>query len=195
MWGAKFGTSNEISQGKHMDIVKNLARLITNVAIKENQTLSLIPKLGIFHMPELAFAYECGKAAMLDSENVFGNDIPTWVREKDLGNGGPTDLLFEFDNGKRIAIEFKIRDTVSSYKKDIEKLSKLPDVDTIKIFCALIDVFDKKLPDDGRQAELEKASGNEVHVVSKTIISTSQDWYKSPTSCVVCIWSIGNSRF
>ncbi len=174
-----------------MDIIDNLAKLITNVAKEENNTLSRIPKLGIFHMPELAFAYECGKAAMLKSEQIFGENTPKWVREKDLGNGGPTDLLFEFDDGNKIAIEFKLRDNSDSYIKDVAKLSKLPDENTVKIFCALIDVFDNKLPDDGRQCEVEFNSGHKVTVISKSIFSTNQDWYKTPTSCVVCLWVIG----
>ncbi len=175
----------------NMEVIDNLAKLITEVAKKENDVLSGIPDLGIFHMPELAFAYECGKAAMLNSAEIFGHNTPIWVREKDLGNGGPTDLLFEFNDGNKIAIEFKLRDNSDSYKKDVVKLSKLPDENTIKIFCALIDVFDKKLPDDGRQEEVEANSGHQIKVISKSSFPTKQNWYQTPTSCVVCLWLVG----
>ena len=47
--------------------IENIASKIIEVVEKENQQLMTIAKsganskIGIFHMPELAFAYECGK--------------------------------------------------------------------------------------------------------------------------------------
>ncbi|WP_165367250.1 hypothetical protein [Aliivibrio finisterrensis] len=45
-----------------MDI-NRIAQIICSVAESENKELSDISQEGIFHMPELAFAYECGKAS------------------------------------------------------------------------------------------------------------------------------------
>lgn len=171
-------------------LAKAIADSILKTAYSENLLLSRIADEGIFHMPELAFAYECGKQIMINSEEIFGNNSATWIREKDLGNGGPTDLLFELSSGQNVAIEFKLRDTANSYKKDVEKLAKL-DGNTMKLFCALIDVFDSKLPDDGRQHSIESLYEHEVRPILKKSFSTKQNWYSSPVYCVVCIWSVG----
>ncbi len=173
-----------------MNISSKIADVIIKVAKKENIILSDLANEGIFHMPELAFVYECGKAIMTESQEVFGSHTPKWIREIDLGNGGPTDLVFEFENGNKIAIEFKVRDTSNAYTHDIVKLSKLKDKNILKIFCALIDVFDSKLPDDGRQLTIEKLSEHKVTEIKKEIFSTKQYCYTSPVSCVVALWSI-----
>lgn len=171
-------------------IQDEIAQVIVSVAKNEDSLLSKIANQGIFHMPELAFVYECGKQIMLNSEKIFGKNHVVWIREKDLGNGGPTDLVFELDNGYMVAIEFKLRDTSHSYIRDVNKLSKLSEK-TLKLFCALIDVFDSKLPDDGRQSALENHPDANVKQVKKQYFSTKQNWYDSPTSCHVCVWTIG----
>jgi len=171
-----------------------IAQLIGSVAEQEERDLKMLGE-GIFHMPELAFAYKCGKKIMQDSEKIFGSMKPKWVREVDLGNGGPTDLLFEFDNGKRIAIEFKMRDKSISYERDLQKLAKLGDENTARIFCALIDVFKKDFPDDGRQQSVEQFKGMAVHSIiePKPSFETKQNWYSSSVTCVVGVWSVGTS--
>ncbi len=171
-------------------LVNEIAKIITKVAKAEDSLLLRVANEGIFHMPELAFAYECGKQIMVNSEQVFGSNTAVWAREKNLGNGGPTDLVFELSNEYRVAIEFKLRDTSESYIKDTIKLSKLNE-STLKFFCALIDVFDTALPDDGRQKIIEQKSEYQVNEIQKTHFQTKQNWYSSPVSCVVCIWSVG----
>lgn len=173
-------------------MLNNIAKTIQDVAFKENEILSEIADDGIFFMPELAFVYECGKAIMRDRHSIFGNNNPVWKRETDIGNGGPTDLIFELDDGYRIAIEFKMRDTADSYIKDIKKLSRIDDAKIIRIFCALIDVFTKNLPDDGRQKTIEDLPNSQVKLISKDDFPTKQNWYTTETSCVTAVWSIGD---
>lgn len=167
-----------------------IAEIIYETAISEDKELSLIANQGIFHMPELAFAYQCGKAILKEAHTIFDGLNVTWIREENLGNGGPTDLVFKLENGDTLAIEFKFRDTTTSYEKDIIKLCKITKPNTLKIFCALIDVFDSKLPDDGRQRYIESLTGYRVIPLLKKSFSTKQNWYKSDTSCVVGVWSV-----
>ncbi|WP_428356140.1 hypothetical protein [Methyloprofundus sp.] len=60
-------------QEKNMPIANQIADVIIQVAKKENTILSTLANEGIFHMPELAFAYECGKAIMQESSSIFKN--------------------------------------------------------------------------------------------------------------------------
>ncbi len=173
-----------------MNISEKIAETIFCVAEKENALLSNLANDGIFFMPELAFAYECGKAIMSRSKDIFGTQSPKWIREIDIGNGGPTDLLFELPNEERIAIEFKIRDTSTSYKSDVNKLARITDSKTTKLFCALIDVFDTDKPDDGRQWEVEENSGVSVISILKKDFPTKQTRYSSPVTCYACIWQV-----
>jgi len=170
--------------------LSRIAEIICDTAISENDELSEIAQEGIFHMPELAFAYECGKAILKEADSVFGHLSATWIREATLGNGGPTDLVFKLENGEKLAIEFKLRDTAAAYENDIIKLCKITEPNTTKLFCALIDVFDSKLPDDGRQRHIESLPGFSVIPIKKLAFSTKQNWYQTKTSCVVCVWSV-----
>ena len=96
--------------------VEEISKKICLIAEKENTELSKISNEGIFHMPELAFAYLCGKEIMRDKEIYFGDSEVKWIREFDFGNGGPTDLIFEINGNEKIAIEFKLRDTTQAYE-------------------------------------------------------------------------------
>lgn len=167
-----------------------IAEIIFETAISEDKELSLIANQGIFHMPELAFAYQCGKAILKEAHAIFDGLSVTWIREGNLGNGGPTDLVFKLENGDTLAIEFKLRGTATAYKKDIIKLCKIKQPNTSKIFCALIDVFDSKLPDDGRQSYIESMAGYKVTSLLIKSFKTKQNWYQSKTSCVVGAWSV-----
>ena len=169
-----------------------LAKTICKVAQDENDELSELTQEGIYHMPELAFAYQCGKEIIRNSLDIFGTNEVKWSREEDLRNGGPTDLTLHINNDFRVAIEFKMRDTASAYESDIKKLSKLKDNKTIKIFCALVDVLEKDMDDDGRQRHIENLSGYEVLPIHKMKFKTKQNWYKSQVYCVACVWSVGN---
>ena len=182
--------------------IENIAKKIIEVAEKENQQLMAIAKsganskIGIFHMPELAFAYECGKQIMQDANKIFGDNIPEWCRELDLGNGGPTDLVFAFSDGRKIAIEFKMRDTGDAYRKDLLKLSNIKDHNVTRIFCAIIDTLEKDLPYDGRVTRInafhEMGFQVENALPSETnefiTFKTNQTWYTSNVSALVGIW-------
>ena len=174
-----------------MDI-DELAKTICKVAENEDNILSELAGEGIFHMPELAFAYDCGKAIIEKSSKIFGTNKVKWNREIDLGNGGPTDLVLTINNSYRVAIEFKMRDTSTAYENDIKKLAKLNDKETIKIFCALVDVLEKDRNDDGRQAHIENLQGHIVSPIHKVSFKTNQNWYKSPVFCYACVWSVGD---
>ncbi len=169
-----------------------IAELIYETAYSENAALHDLANEGIFHMPELAFAYECGKAIIREKVAVFGDVHAKWLREVNLGNGGPTDLVFELENGEKLAIEFKLRNTTKSYENDIIKLCNLKDENINKLFCALIDVFDTKLPDgdDARLHHIENLSDYKVEPILKRDFKAIQNCYTAPTSCVVCVWLV-----
>ncbi|WP_298441860.1 hypothetical protein [uncultured Ferrimonas sp.] len=170
--------------------LEKLGQLIYDLAKQEERDLAPLAPEGIFYMPELAFAYQCGKAVMRDPAAIFGTDKVTWHRERDLGNGGPTDLLFELDDGRQLAIEFKLRSTSRAYQADVNKLAQIDDGNCTKLFCALVDVFSKDLPDDGRQRHIEAMSTPQVTVVFKHEFATRQQRYASAVSCVVALWQI-----
>ncbi len=174
--------------------LKKLAECICKVAEEENNELLEITEnpsnatIGLFHMPELAFAYECGKHIMLNAKEIFGDNVPKWEREINLGNGGPTDLVFIFGDGQKIAIEFKMRDTIDSYKSDITKLSNIQDNNVIKLFCAVVDVFTKDLGKDGRVQGFED-DPNIKNLCLENFV-THQTWYKTEVSAVVGVWQL-----
>ncbi|OCH29970.1 hypothetical protein A6E13_19095 [Aliivibrio fischeri] len=175
-----------------MDI-NRIAQIICSVAESENKELSDISQEGIFHMPELAFAYECGKAIIKESKSIFGETTVEWCRECDLKNGGPTDLVFKLGSGYTIAIEFKLRDTTTAYQNDIEKLGRIKEEKCIRLFCALVDVFNHQLPDDGRQVYIECLPNYQVKPLHKVTFDTKQSRYVKPVSCVACVWEVGQS--
>lgn len=171
--------------------LEKIGEIICKVAEAENTLLLDIHNEGIFFMPELAFAYECGKHIMQKKEICFPQKSVKWLREYNLGNGGPTDLVFEIGLGEKLAIEFKKSNTDLSYAEDIKKLSDIDDSKCRKVFCALIDVFDHALPDDGRQRNIEELEQYNIITISKHTFRTKWTKYKSNLNCVVCVWSIG----
>jgi len=174
--------------------IDDIIKKIVEVAKKENKELmqiadnNLNSELGIFHMPELAFAYECGKQIMQNSNNIFGENIPKWCREVDLGNGGPSDLVFQFNDESKIVIEFKMRDTGDAYISDVDKLSKLQDRKIVKLFCAVIDTMKKDLLFDGRVKKINSDPRTETFYLDS--FNTNQTWYKSEVHALIGIWKI-----
>jgi len=172
--------------------IKKITDKIIETAKNENDQLMEIvnnnSNLGIFHMPELAFAYKCGKHIMQNKNNIFGDNIPQWCREVDLGNGGPSDLVFIFDNGYKIVIEFKMRDKVDAYIFDLEKLSKLENEKTIKLFCVITDTMKKDLPFDGRIKKINNFKT--VYELDFQSFKTKQTWYESDVYASIGIWEI-----
>ena len=60
-----------------------LFETILEVAKTENDDLKKRFGKGVFFMPELAFAYLCGKSIILEQSSIFGNAEYNWVREKE----------------------------------------------------------------------------------------------------------------
>ena len=175
--------------------IQNITDEIVQVAKEENRKLLTIAnhesnsKLGIFHMPELAFAYECGKQIMQNANEIFEENIPEWCRESVLDkNAGPTDLVFAFDDGQKIAIEFKMRDTGDAYTRDLEKLSNIKDNNITRIFCAIVDTMEKDLPYDGRVTKINDDLRTEKLYMNS--IKTKQTWYESEVYALIGIWKI-----
>ncbi len=132
---------------------------IKSVVLKVEADLYGINETGIFFAPELYLAFEIGKALLKEKEAIFGTNDLEWIRERNLGNGGPSDLIFQSKDRKDFVVfEFKIASTFHEYERDIIKLQKLLSNDEItyhKFFVALIDHFPNKY--DGRIDYLEKS--------------------------------------
>lgn len=187
--------------------LSRIAQKIYNVAMEENNHLlrlsknPLNPNLGLFHMPELAFAYQCGKEIMLNANEIFGENIPRWGREVKIDTGGPTDLVFTFNDGRKIAIEFKMRDTEDAYISDIDKLSNIKDHNVLRVFCIVVDVFAKDLlivnnklinVKDGRVLTIQNDSRTKKLLLKR--FYTNQTWYKSDVNVLVGVWKIEVER-
>lgn len=176
-----------------MCVIERIAEVFANVAMTEDQTLNSLCGEGIFFMPELAFAYACGKAVLANAGSIFPSDNPAWGREVDLGAGGPSDLVLMLPSNKRIVVEFKMRDTVTSYLADIAKLSRIDDDNVARIFCVLLDAFTKELPDN-RVASIQEMSPVPLTPLMEPFqtFPTQQNRYKGEISCVIAVWAIGH---
>jgi len=89
--------------------IQNITDEIVQVTKEENRKLLTIEnhesnsKLGIFRISDLAFAYECGKQIMQNTNETFEENIPEWCRESVLDkNAGLTDLVFAFMMVKKL---------------------------------------------------------------------------------------------
>ncbi len=145
--------------------LNKLAETIFDVIKAEHEDLEKHGE-GIFFCPELALAYLIGKKIDENKRNVFGTEKKViWQRERDLGNGGPSDIIFaDADNGHIpvLVIEVKIRSRSDLYRGDIEKLIKLNEEYPCckKIFCALVDVFKDGNKRDGRVDTIDEWVSN-----------------------------------
>lgn len=103
-----------------------LFETIVEVAKNENEELTQKFGKGIYFMPELAFAYLCGKSIMMKQNTIFNGAEYSWVREKEYKRYGVADLVLETKTyNPEIVIEFKMDDTYHNYLKDVEKLRSL----------------------------------------------------------------------
>jgi hypothetical protein len=140
---------------------------------------------GIFFVPELHFAFEVGKAIFKSRQEIFGVDKIEWLRETNLKNGGPSDLVFKTD-AEWIVFEFKIADTWNSYEKDIKKLQRLSefiDFQGEMYFVALVDTFPEKV--DGRMEYL-KNSGLEM-IGQKSLDTNYKRYVQTIRAELVCV--------
>lgn len=164
---------------------------ISEVVQKENELLqSLNNKRGIFYVPELALAYLIGRKIFQEREHIFEseNDLK-WVPEKSYHpNEGPTDLSFEVNQMPILHIEFKIRNTVDSYIKDIQKLQRLS-TSAEKYFCAIIDTFNKE--NDDRILKLESYFKHNISRIEFVTFPTNQEFYPTKqVHCVISMWKL-----
>lgn len=142
---------------------------------------------GVFFVPELHLAFEIGKALYRSREEVFGAAAIEWLREINLGNGGPSDLIFR--SGEELVVfEFKIGSTSHAYRKDIEKLQKLSTIDSFKgytYFVALIDRFPDK--GDSRIDYLESLNGSHLLIDS---FNVNYKTYKGSIDCILALYEV-----
>jgi len=174
--------------------LREIAKIFADVAEGEEAFLKQTSGGGIFFMPELAYAYACGKAVMVDSNRIFGNVNVAWEREVNLGLGGPSNLVFKLPSNYRIVVEFKMRDTLAGYVKEIRKLNRLTDSQTAGIFCVLADPFSDETSDK-RVAQVEAEAGCKMTPLLHPFprFPTKQDRYSGEISCLVAAWSVGTT--
>lgn len=172
------------------DIAEELNNLLFN-SIKEtvvniDKELKEINETGIFFAPELYISFCIGKEIMQNRLTIFNSTNVKWERESNLGNGGPSDIIFKIDHNCTIVIELKIRDKINSYKRDIEKLKRC-EYHGYKFFCVLADSF--KPTKDNRLIELENFYQRSILKIDHHAFST---WsiYKKQTFCCLNLYLI-----
>ncbi|MCM5661954.1 hypothetical protein [Galbibacter mesophilus] len=166
---------------------QNLYNVIFQTLKKEDCELEELTNKGIFYSPELYIAFLLGKA-IKQNEKIIFNKKSCWLRETDFNKIGPTDFAFKIDE-TIYAFELKLRSTIHSYKKDIEKLKRL-DENYKKYFLALVDVFDASEENDFRILTLEKDHPELERVADFKSFKTKQDRYKKSVSCIIGLWKI-----
>jgi len=115
-----------------------------------------------------------------------------WLRETNLKNGGPSDLIFKNENGELYVFEFKIRSTIDSYNRDIEKLKKLLIIEghTIKrrFLVSLVDVALDKIEKDLRIKTLNEL--NAINYNFKSFETKQERYTRDKISCMLGVWEI-----
>lgn len=146
---------------------------------KELETL----KEGVFFAPELYIGFRISKAIYKIKSAIFPDlEDVVWLRECDLKNGGPSDIVFKYGDNNFLVIELKLRNTIDSYEQDILKLGRLKDEDGIKYhkyFCALVDAFKDK--EDGRLQYL--ISKYRLKDTRHSLFETKKYGYKNDIYC------------
>ncbi|MGZ5281517.1 MAG: hypothetical protein ACXWEY_04495 [Bacteroidia bacterium] len=186
-----------------MDLNKRILDTIFQVVHDEDLELQRTAKQGIFFAPELALVYLIGRKIYQKRKYIFHTEDVKWLREQKIGTTGICDLIFEICEGdfsRKVYIEFKLRDNVDSYARDIEKLREkdcYSHID-IRLFCAVIDAFE--FDRDGRIDMLEKKFDKSVHPEGAIFrinenfadysFETVQNWYKKQVYAIVGLWEV-----
>jgi hypothetical protein len=179
--------------------LQEIAKIFSNVAHEEEKWLFNKLEEGIFFMPELAFAYACGKAVMGKKTEIFGQTKVKWIREQRIGESGPSDLIFDLpDDDVKIVVEFKMRSRSDRYLADIKKLTNLKSSKNVLIFCALVDRLTADNKPDPRIVNLVQLAGSESITLRPLIepfpeFPTKQHWCVGDTNCVVGVWHVEES--
>lgn len=129
---------------------------------------------GIYFSPELYVAFCIGKEISRNSQSIFGTNNATWLREVDLGNGGPSDIVFK-TNDHLTVLELKLRGTFDAYKADLEKLKRLK-MPCDRIFCVGVDCF--SATNDDRITRIEQEYAAEIHKIGHFSFPTWNNWYQ-----------------
>lgn len=173
-------------------MLQKVSDIIVDTARQEDSILKKVGK-GIFQIPELAFTYAVGREIAINAENIFNNSNVRWLPEETITtSSGRTDLVFVSPGSKGLAIEFKIGGPLDSYKKDIDKLSKIDSTKYERIFCALIDAWPDKLLNDPRVLAVEEndLSTRLCRDDFFDFFATLHEKYKNQLCCVVGVWHI-----
>lgn len=173
--------NTEFAYNKIFDLLEN-----------EDASINLLnSKTGIFFAPELYIVFQVGRLLKTHEFKVFEEEVE-WLRETDLKNGGPSDLIFRNNNKELYVFEFKIRSTINSYNKDIQKLKELDKVEGFlvkrRFLISLVDTFSDELENDLRVGNL-----TELKVLKNNFKSfqTKQERYTSRSiSCLLGMWEI-----
>jgi hypothetical protein len=163
-----------------------LFQTIKSTVLTIDTELNKTNETGIFFAPELYTAFCIGRDIYHDRLNIFGTQDIQWLREINLGNGGPSDISFKVGN-THIVVELKLRDTGIAYQADIEKLKRLPATDE-KFFCVLVDTIENKY--DGRLDNLKSQYENEIFNVGHHSFPTWNNWYSSKVHCHLNLYKV-----
>lgn len=166
---------------------EKLFTCILDTVLRIENDLKSVNSTGIFFAPELYLAFEVGKELYKKRIHIFGDNDIEWVRELNLGNGGPSDLILQSENDTYV-FEFKIADKWNSYERDIAKLKALKNSGNksfYKFFVALVDHFPGKK--DGRLDFLENSG---LTCLGSNSFPTKFSSYKSDINCFLGLYQI-----
>ena len=166
---------------------EKLFNCILDTVLRIENNLKSINSKGIFFAPEMHLAFEVGKELFKKRIHIFGDNDIEWIREMNLGNGGPSDLILQSENDTYV-FEFKISDTWNSYERDIAKLKALKTSGNNsfhKFFIALVDHFPGKK--DGRLDFLENS---DFTCLGSNSFSTKFSSYKSDVNCFLGVYQV-----
>lgn len=171
-----------------------IRKKIIEVALKNEQKLKAVQDTGIFYMPEIAFVYEVGLEIASQSSFLFASKQFKWIGEVMVSKeSGRTDMLLQFNETSRVAIEFKFRSDKHKYLADIEKLAKVneKDIEYSKIFCTLADVWSDELENDSRIVAVDDLEGKKVKKIGEHFVFPTHSWYNDkPIHCLVGVWEV-----
>lgn len=168
-----------------IDIHALFSTIKTTIKTIESE-LKISNNKGIFFAPELYIAFCLGFELFKERQEIFGTRNVEWIREANLGSGGPSDIYFKSDE-TNLVIELKLRDTGGAYQSDIEKLKRLPS-NFEKFFCVLVDTIENKY--DGRIVSMDAKFQNEIISVGSYSFRTWNNWYSSNVICSLILYKV-----
>ena len=80
---------------------------------------------GIYYAPELFISFTLGMNMKERSGDIFGSKDVEWLREINVGGGGPSDIVFKAKDGSFLIMEVKLRNKFYAYEADIKKLLRI----------------------------------------------------------------------